>query len=98
MRQQTAVLRQGVAAYRQVLPGGHLPLRFQRIVSIYRNITGSVNLAGGILADVFRRQRRSPSDGQLFVHMRNRAAGIQYQLAIAGQGAVAQGNVALAAQ
>lgn len=52
-RQQYSVLRQRGGAGREILPGGYLSLCCQRVTGDSHDIAGRVNLAGGILCDVF---------------------------------------------
>lgn len=96
-RQQYSVLRQRGGAGREILPGGYLSLCCQRVTGDSHDIAGRVNLAGGILCDVFRGKRYIPAGSQFFILLSDSAAGGQAEVLVAVKRSIAENDISPAA-
>ncbi|GDL89816.1 hypothetical protein BvCmsKSP007_04902 [Escherichia coli] len=96
-RQQYSVLCQRGGAGREILPGGYLSLCCQRVTGDSHDIAGRVNLAGGILCDVFRGKRYIPASSQFFILLSDSAAGGQAEVLVAVKRSIAENDIAPAA-
>ncbi len=73
------------------------PLCCQRVTGDSHNIAGRVNLAGGILCDVFRGKRYIPASSQFFILLSDSAAGSQAEVLVAVKRSIVENDIAPAA-